>query len=281
MWNLNPQTDELIATASHQLIDQVIDLIDFKSKSNESCVFIGTTSGSIHQLILSSGHMSELIRLDFSVQCLIHYSKKNRLLVATENCRIYQYGVGTNSDELTEISQMKLEISKRSDDPKKRRKISMKMIDESIGLVCICTPDEHHLRFLQIDNGHHATLPVVDSSSELTWTCVTCFNYHDLLLVAGTSDGTVHVWSRFGSLDFNKISQITVKGSIKSISIGKSRQVACTTHNNQLYLIEEHSMMSTFDGNMAAIQVNSFYNHCDDCFFMNEFIFIEFLWPLH
>ncbi|XP_074602669.1 intraflagellar transport protein rempA [Brevipalpus obovatus] len=256
LWNLNLQTDELIATASHQMIDQVIDLIDFKS-NDSSCVLIGTTSGSIHQLILSSGSMSELIRLDFSVQSLIHYSKKNRLLVATENCRIYQYGIGINSDELTELSQMKLEVSRRSDDSRLRKKISMKMIDESIGLVCICSPDEHCLRFLQIDNGHHATLPVVDSSAESTWTCVTCFNYHDLLLAAGCSDGTVHVWSRFGSLDFNKISQITVKGSIKSISIGKSRQVACTTHNNQLYLIEEHSMMSTFDGNMAAIQTGA------------------------
>jgi hypothetical protein len=128
------------------------------------------------------------------------------------------------------------------------------MIDDSIGLIAICFGGERVVRLWQLENGHNAAV-IVAESADSHWAEVTCVDYCNGVMVAGTTNNHVIVWNRISGFDFNRISQIQVKGSLKQVCVGQSRQIACITSTYDIYLISEQNTCFAYRNKVVVIQV--------------------------
>lgn len=235
------------------MVDRPTDLAIVSSKTRSSRILIACSSGMIHQYLVSSGTISDVVQLENGIQRIIYYSRKNRIILVTDNLFLCQYSISSTShDEFIEISKVKLSghIKGTNSDM-----VAIAMVDESIGLIAICTSGERVIRLWQLETGHNAALMVIDSADS-NWAGLSCLDCSQSLLVSGTTNGLVIIWKRASGLDFNKVGQVSVKGSVKTLSISKSNQLCCSTNNNQIYLIEEQSIITCYNSDLGLVQVN-------------------------
>ncbi|XP_015793126.1 intraflagellar transport protein 140 homolog [Tetranychus urticae] len=254
IWDYNSTTNMLTSTYSYQMVDRPTDLTVVTSKTRYPRVLIACSSGIIHQYTVSTGSISDVIQLDNGVRRIIYNAHKNRIILVTDNLFLCQYSVSSSSfEEFSEISKIKLSGHVKGTNSDM---VAVNMVDESIGLIAICTSGERVIRLWQLETGHNAALMVVDSVDS-NWAGLSCLDCSETLLVAGTTNGLIIIWKRISGLDFNKISQVSVKGNVKTLSISNTNQIACTTNSNQIYLIEEQSIITSYHSDLGLVQTGA------------------------
>lgn len=249
-WNYDLISNTLNFKSSNQITDQVSDTILVKIGSQKSELFIASANGMVYQMSTVTDTFNDIIQLDQAIKNLLHFGKRNRLVLITESLILYQYSIST-MNEVSEISKIKLSTSSRST---QSESLSVLMIDDQVGLIAICMSGERVVRLWQLDSGHNAAV-IVAESVDSHWAGVTALDFIDGLLAAGTSNNHVIIWKRQSGLEFVRMSQIQVKSSVKFLTFGRNKQIACTTNSNELYIIEEQSMSAHYNSNVLAIQV--------------------------
>ena len=240
----------LVEKFTQQITDQISDIVSVKL-IKISFVFFGSNSGTVYQMNESTGVITDVVALESGVKRLLHYSKRNRLIIITESMLLCQYSLSTINSEVCEVSKVKLSTSGRNITTDI---ITAMMIDDSVGLIAICFTSERVVRLWQLESGNSAAV-IVAESAESHWAGVTSVSYYGGLMAAGTSNNHVIIWKRSSGLDFSRVSQIQVKGSVKQICVGQSGHIACITSTNDIYLVNEQNMCFSYRKQMVVIQV--------------------------
>ncbi|XP_054168671.1 intraflagellar transport protein 140 homolog [Oppia nitens] len=252
MWEFDEMSNLLLEKHNHQISDQISDTLSVKLNQIQF-VYFGSNSGSIYQMNESTGTISDVVALESGVKKLLYYSKRNRLIIITESMLLCQYSLSTTSSDVNEVSKVKLSTSGRNITSDI---ITAMMIDDSVGLIAICFSGERVVRLWQLESGNNAAV-IVAESAESHWAGVTSVGYWTNLMAAGTSNNHIIIWKRSSGLEFNRVSQIQVKGSVKQLSISKNRQIACITSINDIYLITEQNMCFSYNKQIVVIQNGS------------------------
>jgi len=236
--------------SNHQITDQITDIVSVNSNKS-SLVYLGSTSGVVYQMIGTTGKINDIVALESGVKRILYYSKRNRLIIITESMLLCQYSVSSSSSDVCEVAKVKLSSSGRN---MSTDIINAMMIDDSVGLIAICFTGERVVRLWQLESGHNAAV-IVAESADSHWAGVTSVDYCNGILVAGTSNNHVIIWKRSSGLDFNRVSQIQVKGSVKQVCVGQSRHITCITSTNDIYMINEQSVCFSYCNKTIVIQV--------------------------
>jgi WD40 repeat protein len=250
IWDFDEMSGRIIEKISHQNNDQISDITVVKLSSH-SIIYFGSTSGVVYQMNAMTGNASDIVALESGIKRILYYSKRNRLIIITESMLLCQYSVSTSSSDVSEVAKVKLSSSGRN---ASNDIIFSMMIDDSVGLIAICFGGERVVRLWQLENGHNAAV-IVAESADSHWAGVTCVDYCNGVMVAGTSNSHIIVWKRSSGFDFNRISQIQVKGSVKQVCVGQSRHIGCITSTNDIYLISEQNTCFAYRNKVVAIQV--------------------------
>ena len=250
IWEFDEMANLLVEKYGQQITDQIS--VTVSGKVNKiSYVFFGSNSGTVYQLNESTGTITDIVALESGIKRLILYSKRNRLILITESMLLCQYSLSTTNSEVCEVSKVKLSTSGRSITSDI---ITALMIDDSIGMIAICFTSERVIRLWQLESGNNAAV-IVAESAESHWAGVTSVSYLNGLMAAGTSNSHVIIWKRGLGLEFNRVSQIQIKGSVKQISVGQSGHIACITSTNDIYLVNEQNMCFAYRNQIVIIQV--------------------------
>ncbi|CAG2158032.1 unnamed protein product [Oppiella nova] len=249
IWEYDEKANLLLEKFTQQISDQISDTLAV-TFNKVSFVYFGSNSGTVFQMNESTGTVNDIVALESGIKRLLHYSKRSRLIIITESMLLCQYSLSTTSSDICEVSKVKLSTSARN---MASDIITAQMIDDSIGLIAICFSGERVVRLWQLESGNNAAV-IVAESAESHWAGVTSVSYWGNLMVAGTSNNHVIIWKRSSGLEFNRVSQIQVKGSVKQLSVAKSRHIACITTTNDIYLITEQNMCFSYKKQIIVVQ---------------------------
>ena len=240
----------LVEKFAYQVNDHISDTVTVKM-NKISFVYFGSVSGNVYQMNESTGTVTDIVAVESGVKRLLHYSKRNRLIIITESMLLCQYSLSTSNPVVCEVSKVKLSTSARNITSDITTAM---MIDDAVGLIAICFSNERVVRLWQLESGNNAAV-IVAESAESHWAGVTSISYWNGLMAAGTSNSHVIIWKRSSGLEFNRVSQIQVKGSVKQICVGQSGHIAAITTTNDIYLINEQNMCFGCRKQMVVIQV--------------------------
>ncbi|RWS28724.1 intraflagellar transport protein 140-like protein [Leptotrombidium deliense] len=249
LFSYDSMSGSMIKSNVHQLSDKITDAIAVRPETKNSVLYFGSNTGMVYQMFSSADSASDIIQLESAIRRLLFYSRRNRLVIISENLMLCQYTISLTSNEVSEVSKVKLSSSVKN---ATTDAINVLMIDKDIGLIAICVTGERVVKLWQLETGHNAAVIVVESVDS-HWAGVSTLDYCNDLLVAGTSNNQVIVWKRNIALEFNKISQVQLKGNVRHISVSE-KIIACCSNSNELYFIEEQNMCSAFSEQFVVLQ---------------------------
>lgn len=262
-WSLNNIANPMILIKSHQMSGKIVNLIRAQTESNKWQAYFGLASRSIYQINFEPWAVCELISTDFSIRKLLFYSSKRRLIALTDNLLVYQYLLSPSSSsasasltsyQVSEFSKTKLSFPLNSS---LIDMLELQLIDNELGLIAIYSKGCREIRLWQLETG--AIESVIATESEATQ--ITSLDYWNGLLAVGTGNNLVSIYKLTHDLKFHKPHCIVVKGSVVYLFVSKTGQIICLTSTNLIYLIDQESMSSDFNGSLAAVQVfRSFLN---------------------
>ena len=236
-----------------QISDDSTDIIINQSK-NDPWLFIGSSSGIIHHVTVTKSRVNELIQCEYAVKKILFHENKRRLVIMTNNLMLYQFAI-TGPDEVNEMSRIKLSASSRSIGAES---VSMEMIDDELGVIAICITGERVVRLWQLETAQNATIILNDAMlTDNNWSGVTCVDYSNSILSAGTSNSTLMIWKKVSGLEFAKIALIKMADSVKNICINEAGQIAVCSFSDDLFMIEEQTMSLEYKNGVCISQFSA------------------------
>lgn len=253
IWKFDESNVQLTTTASYQINDDSNDVMVTKSM-NDPWIFIGSSSGIVYHVSVNRAKITEIIQCEFAVRKLLYHDKKSRLIILTNNLMLYQYAV-LAWDDVTETSKIKLSGVSRSIGSEN---VFMEFIDYDLGVVAICITGERVVRLWQLETSQNATIYLNDPTAlDNNWSGVTALSYCNNIMAAGTSNSNLMIFKKVSGLEFNKIAQVKIAASIKHICVNESGQVAVSSYDDGLFIVEEQTMCVEFKSGVGISQVGA------------------------